>query len=194
MAVRTVLSKLTSPSLLETATQVLLANPAASLGDIAHAAGMSRTTLHKTYPTRPTLLRALANDALELLNGAYSRAGLDVAGADAPAALARLATELIPLGPRLMFLYREHSLDDEPELLAQVNALDEPVRNLEQRARADGTFRTDLPDGWVRATFEALVYAAWEEIAAGLLAPLAAPDVVMSTLLNGVSAPPQKVR
>jgi AcrR family transcriptional regulator len=189
MAVRAVVGNLTPPTLLETATHVLVANPAASLGDVARAAGISRTTLHKIYPTRPALLRALASDALQLLTRVYSEAGLDVAGADAPAALARLATELIPLGPRLMYLYREHSLDSEPELLAKVNALDEPVRRLERRARADGTFRTDLPDGWVSAAFEALVYAAWEHIAAGLLAPLAAPEFVMSTLLNGVSAP-----
>jgi AcrR family transcriptional regulator len=194
MAVRATVSNLTAPTLLETATHVLVADPAASLGDVARAAGISRTTLHKIYPTRPALLRALASDALELLTCAYSQAGLDVAGVDAPAALTRLAAELIPLGPRLMFLYRERSLDGEPELLARINALDEPIRSLEQRARADGTFRADLPDGWVRATFEALVYAAWEQIAAGLIAPLAAPEFVMSTLLNGVSAPSEPSR
>ncbi|RKT57018.1 hypothetical protein C8E97_5732 [Saccharothrix australiensis] len=43
-----------SVHLLETATRVLPADPSASLGDVAKAAGIGRTTLHKRYPPART--------------------------------------------------------------------------------------------------------------------------------------------
>jgi AcrR family transcriptional regulator len=178
-----------SPLLLQTATEVLVADPAASLGDVAKAAGIGRTTLHKLYPTRHALLIALAQDALDLLEHTYRDLGLDGPGHEAPAALRRLVTALIPLGPRLEFLLRERSLDSEPELIARVEALDAPVRAMVRRAQAENVIRANLPDEWIVASINALVYAAWELIALGRLAPVSAPELVMSTLLGGIEFP-----
>jgi AcrR family transcriptional regulator len=61
----------TRPSLLQIATEVLVADPAASLGDVARAAGIGRTSLHKLYPTRHALLVALAEDGLDMLEHTY---------------------------------------------------------------------------------------------------------------------------
>jgi AcrR family transcriptional regulator len=176
------------PSLLQTATEVLVADPAASLADVAKAAGIGRTTLHKLYPTRHALLVALAQDALDLLEGIYQELGLDGPSDRAPEALRRLVTAMIPLGPRLWFLLRERSLDTEPELIARVEALDAPVRALVRRAQTDGVIRADLSDEWIVASINALVSAAWERIALGRLAPVSAPELVMNTLLGGIES------
>lgn len=176
----------TPPSLLEIATEVLVVDPTASLGDVARAAGIGRTTLHKHYPTRHALLVALARDALDLLERSYAEIGLDVPAQDAPAAVHRLVGVMIPLGPRLEYLLRERTLDAEPELNSRMEALDEPVRALVRRAQAAGVFRPDLPDEWIVASMNSLVYAAWELIALGRVAPVAAPDLVMRSLLDGI--------
>jgi AcrR family transcriptional regulator len=176
------------PSLLQIATEVLVADPTASLEDVAKAVGIGRTTLHKLYPTRHALLVALARDALDLLEGLYQEADFDVSAEEAPAALRRLVTALIPLGPRLEFLLRERSLDTEPDLVARVEALDEPVRALVRRAQHVGVFDAGLPDEWVVASLNALVYAAWELIAVGRLAAVAAPELMMRTFLGGIQA------
>ena len=173
-------------SLLATATEVLVADPAASLSDVATAAGIGRTTLHKLYPTRHALLVALARDALDRLEQTYAAARLDDPGEDVAVVLGRLVTALVPLGPRIEFLLRERSLDAEPELTERLARLDEPVRTLAVRAQSSGRLRPGLPDGWVVASLNALVYAAWEEIAAGRLAPVVAPGLVLDTLLAGV--------
>jgi AcrR family transcriptional regulator len=177
-------------TLLETATEVLVADPSASLADVARAAGIGRTTLHKLYPTRHALLVALARDALDVLERTYADAGLGgpETDADPAAALRRLVVALVPLGPRVEYLMRERSLDVEPDLTARVEALDEPVRALVRRAQAAGRLRTGVPDEWVVASLNALVYAAWELVALGRLAPVAAPDLVLGTLLDGVRA------
>ncbi len=174
-------------SLLQTATEVLVTDPAASLADVARAAGIGRTTLHKLYPTRHALLVALAVDALDLLESTYAEVGLDVPGHEVPAALRRLVTAMIPMGPRLEFLLRERSLDIEPELLTRLEALDAPVRAAVRRAQSGGVLGADLSDEWIVSAINSLVYAAWEQIALGRLAPVAAPDLVMRTVLHGIA-------
>lgn len=165
---------------------MLVVDPAASLGDVARAAGIGRTTLHKLYPTRHALLVALARDALDLLERIYREAGLDVDGAEAPAALRRLVTAVVPLGPRMEFLLRERSLDAEPDLVERVEELDATVRTLVRRGADAGVLAADLPDEWVVASLNSLVYGAWELITLGRLAPVAAPELVMRTLLRGI--------
>ena len=175
-----------APSLLEIATEVFVADPTAALGDVARAAGIGRTTLHKLYPTRHALLVALARDALDVLERTYADAGLDAPGTDVRATLQRLLTAVIPLGPRMEFLLRERSLDVEQDLAARVEALDDAVRALVRRAQRAGVLVADLPDEWVVASINAQVYAAWELIAEGRLAPVAAPDLVLRTLMRGI--------
>ncbi|WP_163507061.1 TetR/AcrR family transcriptional regulator [Fodinicola acaciae] len=174
-------------SLLEIATEQLLADPSASLADVAQAAGMSRTSLHKRYPTRRALLVALAHDALDTVEKAFVDAGLDVDGREAAAALRRLVTILIPLGPRLEFLLRERTLDAEKELQARYLAVDRPVLRLVERGQAAGVLRQDLPSWWITTTTFNAIYGAWEAIDLGYLAPRLAPDLVLSSLLRGVA-------
>ena len=174
------------PTLLQTATEVLVVDPSASLGDVAKAAGIGRTTLHKLYPTRHALLVGLARDALDLLERTYREVGLDVGGEQAPEALRCLVTAMVPLGPRMEFLLREHSLDAEPDLVERVEELDVAVRAVIRRGAEAGVFAADLPDEWVVASLNSLVYGAWELITLGRLAPVAAPDLVMRTLLRGI--------
>lgn len=169
-----------------------MTDPTAALADVARAAGIGRTTLHKLYPTRHALLVALARDALDLLETVYADAGLADPGAAVPA-LRRLVRDMIPLGPRLEFLLRERSLDVEADLTARLEALDEPVRALVRRAQADGALRPDVTDDWVVASLNALVYAAWELVALGRVASVAAPDLVLDTLLHGTATRPQAV-
>ncbi|GAA5153843.1 hypothetical protein GCM10023321_24730 [Pseudonocardia eucalypti] len=176
------------PSLLQTATEVLVADPGASLADVARAAGIGRTTLHKLYPTRHALLLALAEDALDQLERTYREVGLDAPGHEFPSVLGRLVTALLPLGARMEFLFRERSLDAEAGLMARLDVLDAPVRELVGRAVSAGVLRADLPADWVVAALNSLVYSAWEQVSLGRLAPVAAPGMVLTTLLDGAGA------
>lgn len=180
-------AELVAPSLLHVATEVLVTDPTASLGDVARAAGIGRTTLHKQYPTRHALLVALARDALDVLERTYAESALDATGPAVIDALRRLVTAVIPLGPRMEFLLRERSLDVEPDLAARVDELDAQVAALVRRGKAAGVLDVELPEDWAVATLNAQVYAAWELIALGRLAPVGAPDLVMRTLLHGIA-------
>lgn len=173
-------------TLLDVATRVLVVDPAASLGDVAAAAGVSRTTLHARYPTRQDLLVALAHDAMDLLAAAYDDARLDEG--EVRAALRRAVEALVPLGARTEYLLRERSLDADEALTARYADLDAPLLALVERGQRGGDLRPDLPAWWLVASLVAAVYAAWEAIADGRLAPREAPALVLTSVLDGSAA------
>lgn len=174
-------------SLLEAATQALLADPTASMTDIARAVGVSRTTLHARFPSRQALLEAMAAEALSLVEAALAGARVDED--DVRGALTRAVVALVPLGPRSVFLLRERSLDEVPELVERYQRLGDPLVRLIERGRGDGTLRTDLPTWWIVHTLFAVTHAAWEAVTDGRLAPRDAPDLVLTAVLDGTAAP-----
>ncbi|MFS8101098.1 TetR/AcrR family transcriptional regulator [Lentzea alba] len=171
-----------SVHILQTATSVLLKDPTASLADVAHAAGVGRTTLHKRFPTRTDLIRALANDALDLVDAVMSE--VDFTADDA---IEDILTRLVALGPRIEFLLRFPGLDQDEQLAARILAMDQPVLDL--ITRLQGTrLRNDLPAWWILNTLYAGLFNAWEAIVAGRLAPLDAPRFVLTTVFEGVGS------
>ncbi|GAA0911290.1 hypothetical protein GCM10009560_00220 [Nonomuraea longicatena] len=171
---------------MEIATQTLLANPAAALAEVAAAAGVSRTTLHRLYPTRQELLVAVASEAVDRVERAYAEVGLEAPGEEAEGALRRLLAALIPLGPQLEFIHRERSLDAELSLHTRFDSLDDLVIDLVKRGQRAGVLRADLAAWWIVSSLNGAVYAAWESIELGRLAPNDAPGMVLSTLLDGI--------
>src|SRR5258706_15288873 len=91
-------------ALLDAAVEVLVADPSASLAEVAEAAGIGRTTLHKHYATRDDLMRAVGHRALErweqVVTAAAERSDTDDGG------LRALAEAMVPIGPHLAFLWR----------------------------------------------------------------------------------------
>lgn len=175
--------------LLEVAAEVFSANAAASLADVAAAAGVGRTTLHNRFPTREALLLAVAHDALDKCAAVIEDARLNEVEAtpeEVRAALSRLIEGLIPLGPRVEFLLRQPELDMDKELAARTHQLDQPLEEFVERAQQSGALRRGIPPWWAVSTLYALTYAAWEAITAGHLAPRDAAPLVLNTTLTGI--------
>ncbi|MCG8928440.1 TetR/AcrR family transcriptional regulator [Lentzea sp. CC55] len=171
-----------SVHLLQTATSVLLKDPTASLSDVARAAGVGRTTLHKRFPTRAALVRAVASDALDLIHSVAREVDF---GSDE--ALEDLVTRLVALGPRVEFLLRFPGLERDEELAARIREMDRPVLDLITRLQGTA-LRHDLPAWWILQTLYAGLFNAWEAISDGRLAPLDAPRFVLTTVFEGVAS------
>lgn len=183
------------PSLLQIAAEVLVADPRASLGEVAAAAGVGRTTLHKRYPTRDALLLAVAHDSVDRFADAVADSGIALlaphaTAADATDALRRLVEALVPLGARVEFLLRQPALDDDPALTARIEQLDAPVEEFVRRAQRAGAVRGDVAVWWVVSTLYALTYSAWDGVARGRLAARDAPDLAFRTLWGGIGEQP----
>jgi AcrR family transcriptional regulator len=178
----------TRRSLLDVAAEVLVADPSASLAEVADAAGIGRTTLHKHYATRDDLLRAVAHRAIDLWELAVD----GVTDTDDPdGGLRAFTAAMIPIGPQLAFLWRTPSFDHDKDLLERWAAAEERGLAVLRHAQARGVLAPDVPDWWLLHTFYSLIYVAAETVRSGYLAPRDAPELVIGTFLNGIGAPPR---
>jgi AcrR family transcriptional regulator len=130
--------------------------PEASMGDLADAAGVGRTTLYRYFPSRESVLQALGEAALEELSTKLEQASLDHVPVEE--ALARAARAVVAVGNRFVFLLREvgppHGEKDDSIFL--------PVRAVLERGRNDGALRDDVPLDWQVSAFGHLTLAAIE--------------------------------
>jgi len=177
------------PSLLDVAAEVLVADPAASLAEVAAAAGIGRTTLHKQYATRDDLLCAVGHRAIDLWEQAISQVtGTD----DADGGLRATVAAMIPIGPQLAFLWRAPAFDHITEPDERWKAAEARSLAVLKRAQDHGVLSTSVPDWSLLQTFYSIIYVAAESVGHGKLAPLDAPGLALGTFLNGVGAPAPK--
>jgi AcrR family transcriptional regulator len=168
-------------TLLDAAAEALVADPAASLAEVAAAAGIGRTTLHKHYATRDDLMRAVAHRAIDLWSAAID----DVAGG-ADGGLRSLVEAMIPIGPQLAFLWRSPIFDHVPEIVERWVAVEARSKDIVLRAQANGVIAPDVPQWWLLQSLYSIVYVASESIRSGHLAPRDAARLVLSTYLRGL--------
>lgn len=180
-------------SLLDVAAEVLVADPSASLAEVAEAAGIGRTTLHKHFATRDDLIRAVGLRALDLWEEAVAKVpdgdqpGADAEGADG--GLRSLIAAMIPIGPQLAFLWRTPAFDHDAEFNARWHTVEDREIDVLRRARDAGILGAGVPDWWLVSALYSLIYCAAESVRAGRLAPLDAPGLVLRTFLHGIGAP-----
>ena len=138
-----------------------MSDPSASLAEVAAAAGIGRTTLHKQYATRDDLMRAVAHRALDRWAEAVSSAD-EIAGPDG--GLLALVTAMIPIGPHLTFLWRTPAFDRDEVISKRWIAMDPAVMAVLIRAQDAGVIRRDVPGWWLLQTLYSVVYVAAESV------------------------------
>jgi AcrR family transcriptional regulator len=194
----------TRPPLLDVAAEVLVADPAASLAEVAEAAGIGRTTLHKHYATRDDLLRAVGHRAIDrweaaldqvaaleaaaLETGALAAGGLAAEDGPPGVGLAAIITAMVPIGSQLGFLWRTPALGRDRDLGDRLAVTEQRTLAVLRRAQDQGVLAAGTPDWWLLDTFYSLIYMAAESVADGKLAPNDAPGLVTDTLLRGIGA------
>lgn len=173
--------------MLDALAVTLNARPTATMAELADAAGISRATLHRRFPSREDLLVRLAEDAATLTEEAL--AGARLTEDSARAACLRLVTVLVPLGSRFTFLLREGVwLDERPAVAAATRKVEDTVHQLIMRGRQAGEFRVDLPAFFQVRLVVAAVFTAWEAVNAGELGSREAPEAAAAALLTGIGA------
>lgn len=154
----------TRSAILTAAVRLLSGNSSASLGEIADAASVARSTLHRYFPERSDLLLAVSVFAAEQLRGAVERAR----PREGPArdALMRLCHEYFDHWDTITWVYME-SLKQEDGTCDPESAYDPDLSALIERGYADGTIDAALPVAWLNQMVWALLYSAWEYVRQG---------------------------
>ena len=128
--------------ILERAAALLAQNgpAAASMADIAQAAGVGRATLYRHFPTRDALLEALAAAAVEDLGDRLAEAGLDAV--PVREAVARVCRAFVTTGGKYLALMRTGHKPTDPAAVDRHIAA--PLRALFQRGADEGELRSDI--------------------------------------------------
>ncbi|MFB9961609.1 TetR/AcrR family transcriptional regulator [Sinosporangium siamense] len=145
----------TRQAILDAAVTVLTDNPSASLGEVARAAGVSRSTLQRYFAERTDLLEALSVYAYERVEEATERARVDEG--DVVRALTRVLEEYFELGDILMLAYQGGS---EKEA-ADDGSGTRQLLPLIERGHAEGVLDRSLPAEWIEQFLWSCLFAAW---------------------------------
>ena len=174
-------------AVLRAAASLLAVDAGASLAEIALAAGVGRTTVHRVFPTRADLLTALALQAVNRLRSALSAARL----ADGPAteSIERVVHEVLPLVDELRFLEAGPEVWDLPELKDAWWSVAAELDRLVQRGQREGDIRGDVPAEVIVEAFTGMLWGAWQGVRDGRVAPATAGRHIVTLTLDGVRPP-----
>jgi AcrR family transcriptional regulator len=143
---RKALPERVAAAILDGAAQTLATQgAAASMTDVAAAAGVARATVYRYFPNRQALLAELALLALREIDDRLESARLD----EVPVheGVTRVVRALVDVGDLFVVLARERARPEEVDRM-----LVAPVTRLVERGREEGDLRDDLPAQWLTET------------------------------------------
>ncbi|MFY1690696.1 TetR/AcrR family transcriptional regulator [Plantactinospora sp. WMMB782] len=176
----------TRRAILDAAITVLAQHSTASLGDVADAAGVGRTTLHRYFPERADLLTALSTDVLARIDAAAERA--EPERGPAPDALERMCQEFFELGDILMCVFSQPELVNTPTW-EECSEADRTLLRLVRRGHAEGTLDPALDPAWVQQVLWSMLYAAWQHTRENSVSKHRALDLCLRSLRKVVAPP-----
>jgi len=173
----------THEKIIQGALTALATNPLSSLDEIADAVGVGRATLYRYFESRPVLMRALVIYSSEKMDAVTE----PIFQSDRPAGekLEQLVRAIIPLGASLKIAVFDPFCKFLPEYGAKVAEINEEMRQFAHEMKSEGVVAPEIPDAWVAASLEKLLFTAWEKIQSGDIATNDAPDLVLRTFLAG---------
>jgi AcrR family transcriptional regulator len=179
----------TRGAILQAAGKLLVRRRNATLSEIADAASVSRSTLHRYFPDRALLVDAVMEDSLDELRRATQDAALD----QGPPleALRRLVTGYASLGVQIRFLFGDPQMWVDPAADPTApeprwTAPAETVLNLIKRGQAEGALDAEVSADWIERVLWGLIYTAVEAVDQGQLPRHGAAATVIRTLERGV--------
>jgi TetR/AcrR family transcriptional regulator, mexCD-oprJ operon repressor len=175
-------------SILDAAESLLERRLAASITAVAAEAGVSRVTVYAHFPTRERLLGAVVERAVARASMALEQAE-PRRGPPAEALERVIAAAWRELDRNSAIAQATADQLIPAEVLRTHDAAMRQIRELVDRGRAEGAFRTDLPAEWLVTGCFALLHACGEEVRAGRIGADAALGILTVTMrdLFGVS-------
>jgi TetR/AcrR family transcriptional repressor of mexCD-oprJ operon len=146
---RPTLRERVAAAILESAAGALAAEgEAASMSDVAAAAGVARATVYRYFPSREALLEALGRVAVEQAGEGLAAARLE--NVPVHEAFTRAVRALVIVGDYFVVLARERARVDPAEFERRIGGV---LQGLIKRGQSAGEIRDDVPASWLLEWF-----------------------------------------
>jgi AcrR family transcriptional regulator len=180
-------------TILEAAERTLNRNPAATMEEIAAAAGVARTTVHRRFATRDALITAMSEWATSQLAQAVDDARPDTS----PPLVALYQTTANVLRVKLSWGFSmNNSLAKGNESERIWNAVVDRCDQLFRRLQDAGVLRAEVDPVWARRVYYALIHEVCQDLSATSNQTTGSdPDTdalatqLIDTLLRGTGSP-----
>lgn len=168
-------------AILDAAEDLLRSHGQVNISAVAVQAGVSRVTVYAHFPTWQALLEAAVERAVHRTVAAVQSVRPD----DGPAAEA-LHRMLAAAWQHLASYQAMAAAVAEflsPEAVTRTHhAAHQTIGALVERGQADGSFRTDLPVGWLVTACVALIHACSDQVRAGQIDPCEAVRILTTSV------------
>ncbi|WP_433465584.1 TetR/AcrR family transcriptional regulator [Spirillospora sp. CA-128828] len=174
----------TMTAILEAAERTLSRDPAATMEQIAEAAGVARTTVHRRFATREALIDALAMWATQRFAAAVDAGHPETA----PPLVALYQTTANVLSVKTSWGFAmSRATSANPEVARVHGDVRDKCERLFRRAQESGVLRADVDISWTRRVYYALIHEAAQN--SDEKDPDALAMLVVDTLLRGAGTP-----
>jgi len=153
--------------------------------EIAAAAGVSRTTLHRAFGDRAALVERVSRYVLADCERLFDEAGID----DAPVleAFNCLIAAPLRLGKAYAMLLAEPGSYQNSELVGEIRSQDDRFERYFARGQDAGVFRRDLPPRWLVYSVGCQTIALWWAVDDGFVGSREAGRLLRATVLEGIA-------
>lgn len=175
----------TRAAIVDAGIALLAEDPNASLGDIAERAEVGRSTLHRYFPERTELLRAVGREAMRRVDAAITRAQPE----NGPFldAVRRAVEQLLEHGAIITFVYSDPAVLSDRSLWEEALSSDDEDDPLTRRfQQEEARFRPGINSHWATSVFWALLYSGWETMKQGSMTRFETVEAIMTTFAGGV--------
>lgn len=170
-------------AILDAAEELIAQHGQATISAVAKQSGVSRVTVYAHFPTSEALLEAAVERAVGQTMTALHDVDLDQG--PPVEALERLLAAAWRHLARYSAMAQAVAEQMTPEAVARTHrAAHQTLGALLERGRADGSFRSDLPVGWLVTTCIAVIHACAGEVRAGRVEERDAVGILTTTILG----------
>jgi len=178
---RRVIAERNIEAILDAADRLLGRGSQLSIAAVAAEAGLSRVTVYSHFLNLEALLEAVVERAVKRTMALFDQADLE----NGPPLEA--VERLLNLGWEELDQHRARAQAGLQQLRSAAlarshQAVADRIRDVVERGRNDGSFRTDLPTDWLVKSFLALIHAAAEEVHAGTTDATSARALLTATI------------
>lgn len=169
-------------TIVKASVKILLNNPSAGMSEIATAANVGRATMYRHFKTREVLFRKIAKTCMEEIQIASQ----PTESLNGRVAIEALIDILVPLADKYHFLANLWSLVEQDEELSQIDGQQiKELLVLIKQAKTNGEIGRQLPNEWLAAFFDSILYTAWSMVQTGEITSKNASKHAKQSFFNG---------